>query len=60
MTYPNFAQGEVLNLVRACAPVYGSHKALPDALNELGFGERLIFLPTLNRTNDLAIIKSAK
>lgn len=49
----DFAQSETLNLVRACAPVDLSHKAVPKARDKLGFGERTLFNNGAYSSDDL-------
>ena len=52
-TYADFLEGEVLDLIRASAPVNGRQEALPNALHEFTVGQGLLLLFSSNSSNDL-------
>lgn len=55
ITHPDFTQGQIFDLVRTCAPVYGGHKALPDTLDELCLRKWHFFLSALDGRDYLVI-----
>jgi len=52
-TYRDFAQSKALNLIRACAPVHLSHKALPEARDKFGLRERTLLNDGVHSSDDL-------
>lgn len=62
-THRDFAQSKCLVLILACAPLDRRDEALPDARDELGIGEGLLFLLRLDRCDDIrvgvAVVKHA-
>jgi hypothetical protein len=59
-TYADFAEGEILDLVRTSAPVNGGDETLPHALHKLSLGERLLLLLRLDGSDDLQQQKRRK
>lgn len=58
-THADFTQGETFDLIRPRTPVDGGHQALPDALDQLRFWYRRLFLSGLDRVDDLPGIRKA-
>jgi hypothetical protein len=52
-THRDFAQGKALDLIRACAPIHLSHKALPEAPDKLSLRERTLLNNGLHSGDDL-------
>jgi hypothetical protein len=54
-TYRDLADRERLVLVLTCTPLHCRDEGLPDALNELRVGQRLLLLPRLDGGDDVRV-----
>lgn len=54
ITYADFPESKSFDLIWSCAPVDGSHQALPDTLDELRVGQRACVLLRFDSSDNLS------